>query len=107
MKASLCWNSWRMYKTDNDINLDNARFQVQFVIRPQTEELHDYRGYAGKIISGVYKKGDKVTVLPAGIETTISKLEVGGKETGEAFAPQPVVIQLSGDIDISRGRYHC
>jgi sulfate adenylyltransferase subunit 1 len=90
-------------QTEHDINLDNARFQVQFVIRPQTEALHDYRGYAGKIISGIYKKGDKVTVLPAGIETTISKLESGGKEVEEAFAPQPVVIQLSEDIDISRG----
>src|SRR5436190_7082773 len=88
---------------DNDINHSDARFQVQFVIRPQTEELHDYRGYAGKVISGVYKKGDKVKVLPADIETTISKLEVGGKEVDEAFAPQPVVIQLSDDIDISRG----
>ena len=63
---------------DSDINLTDARFQVQYVIRPQTEELHDYRGYAGKVISGIYKKGDKVTVLPAGIETTIAKLEVGG-----------------------------
>jgi sulfate adenylyltransferase subunit 1 len=90
-------------QTEHDINLDNPRFQVQFVIRPQTEALHDYRGYAGKIISGVYRKGDKVTVLPAGIETTISKLEVGGKEVEEAFAPQPVVIQLADDIDISRG----
>jgi len=52
---------------DNDINHSDARFQVQFVIRPQTEELHDYRGYAGKVISGVYKKGDKVKILPADI----------------------------------------
>jgi len=88
---------------DNDINYTDARFQVQYVIRPQTEELHDYRGYAGKISSGVYKKGDKVKVLPAGLETTIAKLEVGGVEVEEAFAPQPVVIQLSEDIDISRG----
>ena len=88
---------------DNDINHSDARFQVQFVIRPQTEELHDYRGYAGKVISGVYKKGDKVKVLPADIETTISKMEIGGKEVNEAFAPQPVVIQLNDDIDISRG----
>lgn len=90
-------------KLDNDINYTDARFQVQYVIRPQTEELHDYRGYAGKVISGVYKKGDKVQVLPAGHETTIAKLEVGGVEVEEAFAPQPVVIQLSEDIDISRG----
>ncbi len=76
---------------------------MQFVIRPQTEELHDYSGYAGKVISGIYKKGDKVKVLPAGIESTITKLEVGGKEVDEVFAPQSVTIQLSDDIDISRG----
>jgi sulfate adenylyltransferase subunit 1 len=90
-------------KIENDINYANARFQVQYVIRPQTEALHDYRGYAGKVISGVYKKGDKIIVLPAGIETTISQLEVGGKKAEEIFAPQAAVIQLSDDIDISRG----
>lgn len=90
-------------ETDHDINLDDARFQVQFVIRPQTEELHDYRGYAGKVISGVYKKGDKVKVLPQNIETTIASVEINGKEVDEVFAPQSVVIQLSDDIDISRG----
>ncbi|MBL7742710.1 MAG: 50S ribosome-binding GTPase [Chitinophagaceae bacterium] len=88
---------------NQDVNLTDARFQVQFVIRPQTEELHDYRGYAGKVISGVYKKGDKVTLLPVGIETAISKLEVGGKEVEEVFAPQAAVIQLVEDIDVSRG----
>ena len=88
---------------ENDINHVNARFQVQYVIRPQTDELHDYRGYAGEVISGVYKKGDKIKLLPAGIASSISKLEVGGKEVDEVFAPQAVVIQLSDDIDISRG----
>lgn len=88
---------------DHDVNLTDARFQVQFVLRPQTEELHDYRGYAGKVISGVYKKGDKVTVLPAGIETSISKVEVAGEEVEEIFAPQSATILLSDDIDISRG----
>lgn len=88
---------------EEDINLDDARFQVQLVIRPQTEELHDYRGYAGKISSGIYRKGDKVKVLPQGIETTITKLETGGVEADEVFAPQPAVIQLADDIDISRG----
>jgi sulfate adenylyltransferase subunit 1 len=88
---------------DNDINLTDARFQVQLVIRPQTEDLHDYRGYAGQVSSGIYKVGDKVTVLPAGIETTISTLEVGGKSVDEVFAPQSVTIQLADDIDISRG----
>lgn len=88
---------------DSDINLTDARFQVQLVIRPQTEDLHDYRGYAGQVASGIYKKGDQVTVLPAGIETTISSLEVGGVEVEEVFAPQSVTIQLADDIDISRG----
>lgn len=88
---------------DNDINLTDPRFQVQLVIRPQTEDLHDYRGYAGQISSGIYKVGDKVTVLPAGIETTIRTLEVGGKSVDEVFAPQSVTIQLTDDIDISRG----
>ena len=90
-------------KLDSDINLTDARFQVQFVIRPQTEDLHDYRGYAGKIISGIYKKGDKVKVLPQDIETTIASVEIGGKEVEEVFAPQSAVIQLADDIDISRG----
>jgi sulfate adenylyltransferase subunit 1 len=88
---------------DNDINLTDARFQVQFVIRPQTEELHDYRGYAGKISSGIYKKGDAVAVLPQNINTTISKIEVAGKEVVEAFAPQGVVLHLADDVDVSRG----
>ncbi|MCC7402546.1 MAG: GTP-binding protein [Chitinophagaceae bacterium] len=90
-------------ETKNDINLTDARFQVQFVIRPQTEELHDYRGYAGRVISGIYKKGDKVKVLPQDIETTISFLEARGKETDEVFPNQAAVIQLAEDIDISRG----
>lgn len=88
---------------DNDVNLVDARFQVQYVIRPQTEELHDYRGYAGQISSGIYKKGDAVTVLPQQIQTTISKIEIAGEEVEEAFAPQGVVLHLSDDIDISRG----
>jgi sulfate adenylyltransferase subunit 1 len=88
---------------DNDTNLTDARFQVQYVIRPQTEELHDYRGYAGQISSGIYKKGDAVTVLPQNITTTISKIEIAGKEAEEAFAPQGVVLHLADDIDISRG----
>jgi len=86
-----------------DINHADARFQVQLVIRPQTTDLHDYRGYAGKVISGVYRKGDKVTILPANIETSISKLETGGEEKEEVFAPRSVTIHLADDIDISRG----
>lgn len=87
----------------DDIDLVRARFPVQYVIRPQTEELHDYRGYAGKINSGIYKKGDSVTVLPAGISSTIKAIEHNGKEVEEAFAPQSVVLHLEDDIDISRG----
>ncbi len=90
-------------EVQNDINLTDARFPVQFVIRPQTDELHDYRGYAGKIISGVYKKGDKVIVQPSGIESTIKAIEIGGKEIETAFAPQSVVLHLEDDLDVSRG----
>jgi len=86
-----------------DINLTDARFSVQYVIRPQTEELHDYRGYAGKIISGVYKKHDRVVILPSRVSSTIKSVEVGGEQVNEAFAPQSVVIQLEDDIDIGRG----
>ncbi|MBI3883957.1 MAG: GTP-binding protein [Sphingobacteriales bacterium] len=87
----------------NDINLTDPRFPVQYVIRPQTDELHDYRGYAGKVISGIYKKGDKITVQPSGLESTISKIEVAGKEVEEAFAPQSAILHLADNIDISRG----
>lgn len=87
----------------SDINLSDARFPVQYVIRPQTEDLHDYRGYAGKIISGVYKKGDAITVLPSGLTSTVSSIEVAGKHLEEAFAPQSVILHLEDDIDISRG----
>ena len=86
-----------------DVNITDARFPVQYVIRPQTEELHDYRGYAGKIISGIYKKGDKITVFPSGLKSTIKSVEIGGAHVDEAFAQQSVVIQLEDDIDVSRG----
>jgi len=88
---------------DIDTDLERGRLSVQYVIRPQTEELHDYRGYAGKITSGIYRKGDNVAVLPAGLTTRIKSIEVGGREVEEAFAPQSVVLQLEDDIDISRG----
>ena len=90
-------------EVQNDINLSDARFPVQFVIRPQTDELHDYRGYAGKIISGIYRKGDKVVVQPSGVESTIKAIEIGGKEIETAFAPQSVVLHLADDVDVSRG----
>ena len=90
-------------KLDSDINLTDARFSVQYVIRPQAAELHDYRGYAGKVISGVYHKGDKVVVLPSGVESSIKAIEIGGKEIDEAYALQSVVLHLKDDIDVSRG----
>lgn len=80
-----------------------SRFQVQYVIRPQTDELHDYRGYAGKVSSGVYKKGQKVTVLPSGIETVIDKIEKHQSEVEIAEIDDPIVIHLKDDVDISRG----
>lgn len=88
---------------ENTVNLDKARFPVQYVIRPQSEEYHDYRGYAGKITSGIYKVGDAVTVLPAGTESKISAIELGQAEVQEAFAPQSVVLHLQDNVDISRG----
>jgi len=86
-----------------DINLTDARFPVQYVIRPQTDDLHDYRGYAGKIISGIYRKGDAVTILPSGVTSTIKTIEHNGKEVEEVFAPQSAILHLEDDIDISRG----
>ncbi|MEI8098636.1 MAG: GTP-binding protein [Sediminibacterium sp.] len=87
----------------DDINLTEARFPVQYVIRPQTEALHDYRGYAGKIVSGIYKKGAAVTIQPSGITTSIAAIEVSGNEVDEAFAPQSAVIHLADNVDVSRG----
>ena len=80
-----------------------SRFHVQYVIRPQTEDLHDYRGYAGKISSGIYRKGDAVRVLPSGVTSRIRAIEVGRKEVEEAFAGQSAVLHLQDDMDISRG----
>lgn len=82
-----------------------ARFQVQYVIRPQTPELHDYRGFAGKVTSGILRKGDRVRVLPAQVETTISSIELAGNEVEIAFAPQGIVVHLADDVDVSRGDY--
>jgi sulfate adenylyltransferase subunit 1 len=86
-----------------ELQTDGSRFQVQYVIRPQTAELHDYRGFAGRVISGVYQKGQQVTVLPSGIETTISKIEINQQEVDTAETNMPAVLHLKDDIDISRG----
>ncbi len=97
-----------MYYLENvhiasDHNFIDARFPVQYVIRPYQEEFHDYRGYAGRIAGGIFKKGDKVTVLPSGFTSTIEKIDTIEGELQEAFPPQSVTILLKDDIDISRG----
>ncbi|MBG8554823.1 sulfate adenylyltransferase subunit 1 [Hymenobacter guriensis] len=79
------------------------RFQVQYVIRPQTPELPDYRGYAGQILSGQYRRGERVRVLPSGLESEIEAIEVNQEEVESAAAPQAVVIRLRDDLDVSRG----
>ncbi len=80
-----------------------SRFRVQYVIRPQTDELHDYRGFAGSVLTGTYKKGQRVAVLPSGIETTIAKIEVNQQEVEFAETNTPVVMHLKDDVDVSRG----
>lgn len=90
-------------EVQSSVNLTNARFPVQLVLRPQVDELHDYRGYAGKIESGFFKKGDKIKVFPSGIAATIAAVEVNNKIADVAFAPQSAVLHLEEDVDISRG----
>ncbi|SEM50495.1 sulfate adenylyltransferase subunit 1 [bacterium A37T11] len=86
-----------------DVNLENSRFPVQWVIRPHAEQYHDYRGYAGKITSGIFRIGDKVTVEPSGIPSHIKAIEVGGQKTEVAFAPMAAVLHLEDEIDVGRG----
>jgi sulfate adenylyltransferase subunit 1 len=80
-----------------------SRFQVQWVIRPNTEQYHDYRGYAGLVLSGTYKVGDKVKVLPSGIETVIQNIERKQQTIDSVKAGENVTIHLQDNIDISRG----
>lgn len=87
----------------HDHNLEDARFPVQYVIRPLSDEYHDYRGYAGRIAGGVFSPGDKVMVLPSTLETKIKTIELYNTQSEEAFPPQSVTITLEDDIDISRG----
>lgn len=87
----------------SDHNFIDARFPVQFVIRPNTDEYHDYRGYAGRIASGIFRKGDKVVALPSGFTSTIKKIDTFDGEIEEAFPTMSVTILLEDDIDISRG----
>lgn len=86
-----------------DENHIQARFPVQWVIRPQSDEFHDFRGYAGRVAGGVFKPGDDITVLPSGFGTKVKKIYQDETEIDEAFAPQSVTITLEDEIDISRG----
>lgn len=87
----------------NDQNHSDARFPVQYVIRPMSNEHHDYRGYAGRIAGGIFKKGDAVTVLPSGFTSKIKSIDTLDAQLEEAFAPMSVTLTLEDEIDISRG----
>ena len=90
-------------RIDRDPSEDPARFPVQYVIRPQTAEHPDYRGYAGQVASGVLHVGDRVTVLPSGRGSTIEGIDSLGVQVREAWAPQSVTVRLADDLDVSRG----
>ncbi len=97
-----------MYYLENvhissDHNFIDPRFPVQYVVRPNTDEHHDYRGYAGRVAGGIMKKGDKVVVLPSGFASTIKKIDTYDGEVAEAFPPMSATILLEDDIDVSRG----
>lgn len=91
----------------SDRNLVDARFPVQYVIRPHQERHHDFRGYAGQIAGGIFKPGDEVMVLPSGLTTTIASIETKDGPVEEAFAPMSVVIRLADELDVSRGDMIC
>jgi len=86
-----------------DRNFVDTRFPVQYVVRPHSTELHDYRGYAGTVAGGSLKVGDPVRVLPSGFETTVAAVETADGPVTEAFPPMSVTVRLEDDIDISRG----
>lgn len=87
----------------SDENHIDARFPVQSVIRPHTDEHHDYRGYAGRVNGGVFRPGDKVIVLPSGLTSTIKSIDTFKGPLKEAFPPMSVSMTLTDDIDVSRG----
>lgn len=80
-----------------------ARFPVQWVIRPHSNEWHDFRGFAGRVAGGVFKPGDEVLALPSGFKSIIKSIHTADGELSEAYAPQSVTITLDDEIDISRG----
>jgi sulfate adenylyltransferase subunit 1 len=87
----------------SDHNHIDCRFSVQGVIRPQTKDYHDFRGYAGRVASGIFKPGDKVIVLPSGFNSTIKDIHTLHGPLEQAFAPMSITMTLNDDIDISRG----
>jgi len=87
----------------SDYNYVDGRFPVQYVVRPQAEKYHDYRGYAGRIASGTFQAGDRIAVLPSGFTSTVKSVDTMNESLDMAFAPQSVVLTLEDDIDISRG----
>ena len=87
----------------SDRNHVDARFPVQWVIRPHSDEYHDFRGYAGRVSSGVFKPGDDIVVQPSGFTSKIKAIYADEKEVDEAFSPMSVAIRLEDEIDISRG----
>lgn len=88
---------------ESDYNHIDSRFPVQYVIRPQTKEHQDFRGYAGRVAGGIFRPGDEITVLPSGFGSKVKTIERGGELLSEAFAPMSVTITLEDEIDISRG----
>ncbi|GAB3194764.1 hypothetical protein GCM10027261_13420 [Geodermatophilus arenarius] len=90
-----------------DRNLVDTRFPVQYVIRPQSDAHHDYRGYAGTVASGVLRPGDEVQVLPSGLTTTVAAVDGPRGPVAEAFPPMAVTVRLADDVDVSRGDLIC
>jgi bifunctional enzyme CysN/CysC/sulfate adenylyltransferase subunit 1 len=91
----------------SDRDLVDARFPVQYVIRPKSDAHHDYRGYAGRLAGGVLKPGDEVLVLPSGMTSKVAAIDLFDKEIGEAFPPMSVTVRLEDDVDVSRGDMIC
>jgi len=91
----------------SDRNLIDARFPVQYVIRPMNDTHHDYRGYAGTVAGGVFKPGDEVIVLPSGFSSRIEAIETADGQVTDAFSPMAVTMRLADDIDVSRGDMIC
>jgi bifunctional enzyme CysN/CysC len=91
----------------SDLNLADPRFPVQYVVRPQSDAFHDYRGYAGTVASGVLRPGDEVRVLPSGLTTTITAIDGPRGPVAEAFPPMSVTVRLADDLDVSRGDLLC